>query len=291
MEFGSAIKKIRHDKNMTQKETAFQIVGRSYLSLIEGNKYFPSLTVFIKLLNRLSITYDEFIYILNDNSTPYNREVFIELSLSASSHNLKNLKKLEKEAQELYLSEGDYYLQHISLLSKSLRIYYENNNTPSEKTATALAPIKEYLLSCSNWYLYEMKLFNNSMFAFTIDDALFFSKLALKKIEHYSSFTEFQNSKQHMLLNLSTLLIAHKKYELAYEYSKKALEEANTHLLLYEKILSKLNLNICLILLNKEKEQATLEIKKLLDMLPILDLDQVKINYENILGKQKIIIT
>lgn len=285
MKLGDALKKIRVNKGLTQKEVAFEVTSRSYLSLLENNKYIPTFTLFDQLINRLSITYEEFIYILNDNTPPNSRSIFIELSLLANKHDLDGLKDLENRSFSLYQKEHHLYILHISLLSKSLRLYYENKNSPSDEISKILIPIKDYLLSCNSWHLYEMKLFNNSMFGFPIEDALLFSNLALKKIKHYSTFNEFQNSKQHMLLNLSTLLIAYNNYELAYDYATQALNEANTHLLLYERILSKLNMYMCQYLLNTDDTSAKQNISGLLNTLSVLDLDHVKKNYNDILNK------
>ena len=291
MEFGDAIKKIRTDKGLTQKEVAFQVTSRSYLSLIEGNKYTPSFTIFNQLLTRLSITHEEFLFVLDRNHTPLSHSLFVDITHLTLSYDLIGLQKLADTTYARYLKEHHLFLHHIHLLCKSLRNHLRNKYILTEQVSQVLIPVKNYLLSCNQWHLYEIQLFNHSMFGFSVKDTLFFSQLALKSIEQYDNFYECQPIKQQILLNLSTLLITHNQYKQAYYYSKKALSEANQHLLLYEKIIAKLNIFICRYFLHKQKSTTIKDIKQLLDTLPILDLQALKNHYEEKLSIMGINLT
>ncbi|WP_217809029.1 helix-turn-helix domain-containing protein, partial [Enterococcus sp. 7E2_DIV0204] len=66
MGFGLTIRKIREKKGLTQKKVCFDIVTMSYYSRIERDISDPSITIFLKILSRLNITFDEFMFIHNN---------------------------------------------------------------------------------------------------------------------------------------------------------------------------------------------------------------------------------
>ncbi|MFT8950240.1 MAG: helix-turn-helix transcriptional regulator, partial [Liquorilactobacillus hordei] len=64
---GPLIKKIRTDKNLTQKNVSSGIMSRSHLSELENGKYFPSYEKMLGLLQNLDISLMEFQTELGNN--------------------------------------------------------------------------------------------------------------------------------------------------------------------------------------------------------------------------------
>ncbi|EUJ45931.1 helix-turn-helix domain-containing protein [Listeria riparia] len=63
MNFGETIKKIRTDKNLTQTQLSEGILARNHLSQVENNNYVPAYDKFFSLLDRLNVTFEEFLLV------------------------------------------------------------------------------------------------------------------------------------------------------------------------------------------------------------------------------------
>lgn len=78
--YGPTIKAIRLEKNLPQKEVYSGVVSRSFFSKFEKGKSDISISKFKVLLDNLSLTFEEFLYIhngyKNDLDLIYNRIVF-----------------------------------------------------------------------------------------------------------------------------------------------------------------------------------------------------------------------
>ncbi|EUJ28181.1 helix-turn-helix domain-containing protein [Listeria cornellensis] len=102
MNFGETIKKIRKDKNFTQKELSEGILTRSHLSQIETNNYYPSYDKFFLLLNRLNVVFEEFLFVQNDQKMLFNQQIRSEISEAANMDDTEKLKNLAVTAKDLY---------------------------------------------------------------------------------------------------------------------------------------------------------------------------------------------
>lgn len=289
MLFGSVLKKVREDKNISQKKLSENIMSRTHLSEMENNKHYPSYEKFIHLLNKLNITYDEFLYELHDQKLPNEKDYFLKLSYAAAECNIEKLFILSNESFNLFNTTSNIKYKYISLISKALAHLYSNNGKVDTNIIIILQPIRTYLLSINNWHLYEIKLLNNCLFSFSFEEALYFGKQAVKSINYYNGFTEMQNTQQHLLLNLSTLCIENNQYKQGLILGKQALNLSNNHLLVFEKILSEINIAICNIKLNKRNEKKTLQ--KYVSMLYELEMDNTANDILAILNEQKITLS
>ncbi|MBC2174573.1 helix-turn-helix domain-containing protein [Listeria booriae] len=286
MNFGETIKKIRTDKNMTQTQLSEGILARNHLSQVENNNYFPSYDRVFMLLDRLNVTFEEFLFVQNDLQ-PHDKQQFrVEISDSANLHNLEQLEHLSKEADQLYESTSNIIYYHYSLLCKAV-FEYGTDNLISEAMVQYVAPIKKYLLDMDNWYLYELKLFSSILFALEVEEAVFFSRKAFKRLHAFRCFMEYQHTEQHLYLNLSTLCLEHGDFKAAKDFAKTAIDTATTHRLIYEKVCSELNHAIACIRLGEGSEHYE-TIRKNMVVLDYLGFDTLHKHFMLFLKKYEI---
>ncbi|MBC2170514.1 helix-turn-helix domain-containing protein [Listeria booriae] len=286
MNFGETIKKIRKDKNFTQKELSEGILTRSHLSQIETNNYYPSYDKFFLLLNRLNIVFEEFLFVQNDQQMLFSQQIRSKISEAANLNDTKQLENLATIAQDLHAETDNIMYYHYMLICKAL-ISYSINHKVNDEMITYVTPIKEYLFGMDNWYLYELKLFNNIIYALTIDEALLFSRTSLKRLGNFQYFLEFQHIEQNIYTNLSTFCLEYRDFKAAKNFAEIAIEKAKQHTLVYQKVCSELNHAIACINLGEDGHPYEV-IKKNMLIIKYLEFDNLHEHFLNFLKKFKI---
>ncbi|WAO22239.1 helix-turn-helix domain-containing protein [Paenilisteria newyorkensis] len=286
MNFGETIRKIRKDKNFTQKELSEGILTRSHLSQIETNNYYPSYDKFFLLLNRLNVIFEEFLFVQNDQKMLFNQQIRSEISEAANSNDTEKLKNLAVTANDLYDKTDNITYYHYMLICKAL-ISYNISHTVNDEMIEFVTPIKEYLFGMDNWYLYELKLFNNIIYALTVEEALLFARTSLKRLGNFQYFLEFRHIEQHIYTNLSTLCLEHRDFQAAKNFAEIAIEKATKYTLVYEKVCSELNHAIAIINLG-EDGNAYEVIRKNMLIIEYLEFDNLHEHFSSFLKKYEI---
>lgn len=286
MNFGETIRKIRKDKNFTQKELSEGILTRSHLSQIETNNYYPSYDKFFLLLNRLNVIFEEFLFVQNDQKMLFNQQIRSEISEAANLNDTEKLKNLAVTAKNLYEKTDNITYYHYMLICKAL-ISYSASHTVNDEMIQFVTPIKDYLFGMDNWYLYELKLFNNIIYALTVEEALLFSRTSLKRLGNFQYFLEFRHIEQHIYTNLSTLCLEHGDFKAAKNFAEIAIEKATKYTLIYEKVCSEINHAIACIKLD-EIGRSYEVIKKNMLIIEYLEFDNLHDHFSNFLKKFKI---
>ncbi|MBC1499693.1 helix-turn-helix domain-containing protein [Listeria weihenstephanensis] len=286
MNFGETIKKIRKDKNFTQKELSEGILTRSHLSQIETNNYYPSYDKFFLLLNRLNIVFEEFLFVQNDQKMLFNQHIRSQIGEAANMDDTEKLKDLAITAKDLYEKTENITYYHYMLICNAL-ISYSISHVVNDDMIQFVTPIKEYLFGMDNWYLYELKLFNNIIYALTVDEALLFSRTSLRRLANFQYFLEFQHIEQNIYTNLSTLCLEHKNFKAAKNFAETAIEKAKKYMLVYEKVCSELNHAIARIKLG-EDGNAYEVIEKNMLILKYLEFDSLHEHFSGFLKKFEI---
>ncbi|MBC2116943.1 helix-turn-helix domain-containing protein [Listeria booriae] len=286
MNFGDTLKKIRTDKRQTQAKLSEGILARNHLSQVENNNYIPAYDKFFLLLDRLNVTFEEFLSVQNDSKILFSRKLRSQISEAANLADTEALNDLSIEACELYEKTDNITYYHSMLICKAL-IAYNSDLTINQDMIEFVSPIKEYLFSMDNWYLYELKLFNNIIYALTVEEALLFSRTSLKRLDNFQYFLEFRHIEQHIYTNLSTLCLEHRDFEVAKRFAEIAIEKAAKYTLVYEKICSELNYAIACIKLTGD-ESAYEVIKQNMLIIRYLKFDDLHEHFSNFLKKFEI---
>lgn len=290
MDIGGTIKKIRRGKNITQKALAENILSRPHLSLIENNKSDISMSLLIQILEKLHLPVDEFVFLANDCSISESKSMALQLMNEANKANTKGLNNLLKDSKSKFKEYDSYEFYHISLLTEIYIRLLDNNFTINEEIQNIANPIKVYLFNLSDWYIYDLKLFSNSLFIFdvftveSIADKLFNS---LKKYELYpNSREDYLN----ILINMSTYFIEKEKYKLSLKFAYKGKQKTKNVDKIYENILLDINISIANIKLHIEPEKNITLIQNRLFLLDSLKFTKLKNHYENLLDKYGVVI-
>lgn len=286
---GTLIKKIRLEKGLSQKDIYEGIMTRQTYYLIESNSSMPSFDKFLLILEKLFITVDEFLNLLDSEHFPTEKTLYHELTKIIFNKNQNELSTLIKKTNQLYKKTNNTKYFHLKLIAQAMfYIHFEKKHfTKMDRLEKLMAPIKDYLTGIDSWYLYELKLLNNTLYCFTLDEAIALVTLISKKIEALSQTEEYQDIKLRIYLNLSFLCLKHKSYQSALHFSTLAEENAHINYRLFERIAAEINYELAKALLNKTNHLDE-KTHQLINLLKVLDFNEIANEYQKILSENQL---
>lgn len=200
---GNALRTIRKEKNIKQKELVTENLSISQLINIEKSIHIPSTDKFIYLLDRYNTTYDEFLNHL-DNTFLVEKKLLKEKLIEATrASNISILEKIAHKANTLYEKYNDIYFRHIELQTlASIELIRNNHDFTTAKKY--VNPIKEYFAKVDTWGMYELSLLNNCLYMFELDDVITFGNKLLSSINQDS---HLYNNKEIICILLNNFAI------------------------------------------------------------------------------------
>lgn len=283
---GNTIQRIRTGKNLTQSALSENIMSRPHLSLIEKDKYDLSFNSLLKLLQRMHISIEEFLYLTESYTVSETRKLSVQLMSAANKGSIIELKEVQKIAKNKINNKEDFEYYHLYLLAKVHIYLLENNFKIDEEVENMIQPIKCYLLNLSEWYIYDLKLLNNILFVFDLTSINSISKNVLKSLGKYKDYASAKNDYLFLLINMSTYYIEKKLYHKSLEYAYLGKEKVDNNI--YEKIVLDINISIANIKLGKKVKENKKLLNNRLYILDSLDFRELKKHFQKVLEQHDI---
>ncbi|EAH3957205.1 TPA: helix-turn-helix domain-containing protein [Listeria monocytogenes] len=203
---GMTIKEIRVSKNIKQEEIYNGLISRNVLWQIENNKIRTNYEILKEILNRLNVSFDEFLYIQNNfKSTPFqdleNRYYSIYTSIEIEV--LINLRK-DIEAYIEYHPTNPLLTDLNKCLNAIIAIEQEDNFF---KATAIVTPIWDRISKQNDWYWEDIQIMSHIFFMFEQETALNICKELFTKLNNYRNFQNADRLEISALLNISTMLL------------------------------------------------------------------------------------
>lgn len=288
MDIGGTIKKVREGKNISQEELAKNILSRPHLSLIENNKSDLSISLLLKLVEKLHIPIDEFFYIATNCSIPETKSLSLKLMNEANKANLIGLKHIQEYSIKKYELLGSYEFYHISLLAEIYINFLNNNFTINDDIKNIANPIKEYLFNLSEWYLYDLKLFNNVLFIFEISSVETIATKLLDSTSKYESYPNVREEYLNILINLSTFFIEKEAYQHSLKFALEGKKKLENEYKIYQNIVLDINISMANIKLSIKNKEHIGILKNRLFLLESFGFSELVKHYTKLFNKYKI---
>ena len=173
---GESFRLLRKERGYTLKTMSEGIVSFSYLSKFEKGKSDITLSTFVRLLRKLNMSVDEFLFFDNQVLTDYNK-VFKKMSIAYSKKDKSGLVSLYEKEMALYHETNNTYHRCNAIVISAIISDIDTNYTITKANQNFLI---DYLIGCSYWTHYEVSLFGNAMTIFP-DKSLM---ILLKEIEN-----------------------------------------------------------------------------------------------------------
>lgn len=286
MNIGGTIQRIRTGKNISQAVLSENIISRPHLSLIENDKYDLSFNTLLKLLQKMHISMEEFLYLTENYTVSEARKLSVQLMSAANKGSIDELEEIQKKAKSKLNSQEDFEYFHLYLLTKTYIYLWNNNFKLDEEVEKIVQPIKGYLLNLSEWYIYDLKLLNNILFVFDLSSIHSISKKVLKSLEKYKDYPSARNDYLFLLINMSTYYIEKGLYQESLEFSCLGKEKVNNNI--YEKIVLDINDSVANIKLGKESKKNKERLTNRLFIIDSLDFKELKNHFQELLEQHDI---
>lgn len=219
---GMTIKEIRVSKNIKQEEIYTNLISRNVLWQIENDKIRTNYETMKEILNRLNVSFNEFLYIQNNfKSTPIQKlenrynSIYTSIELDV----LIDLKK-DIEAYLEYHPGNPLLNDLMKSLSAIIAIEQEDNFA---KATTIVTPIWDRISKQNDWYWEDIQIMSHIFYMFEQDTALNICRELFSKLNNYRDFQNADRLEISTLLNISTMLLDKGKLDEAEKYLEKCI--------------------------------------------------------------------
>lgn len=264
IELGTLLKEIRVSQSYNQEHVCKGIISRVYLSLIESNKHSPSVSILMKLLNRLNIDLNELLFLIyqkNNNSDEY---IYLEHIENYANYSDSEYNHLKKALHNKYVQTGQIRYTQFSILIEAHRKF--KTGVDLKEIKKLVAPIKDYILGLNSWLIYDFRLFNNALFCFSVEEILDMMHMISGYIKKYELFFKESENILNFICNFCTLLLLDNKMTLALKYAGLGEEIAIKNKRVYQQIFLKCIIYYSKIKIDKEEKNYIKELEKLLSV-------------------------
>lgn len=177
MEIGSLFKKIRISKNIKTRNVYTGVMDSSNYWRFEQGYISPSADTFIKLLAKINISLEEFIFEDEEKTITKHKipsvieyeDVYEYLHICCSNQKTKEIDSIITKASDLFEKNKQLRFKHLATIAKIEKKKILNKNIQE----VDINIIKQYLMKCEKWNYYEFYLFNNSVEILELDCSLY----------------------------------------------------------------------------------------------------------------------
>ena len=196
MGHGEFIKKIRQEKNLTQKELAEGILSKNFLSKFERGESKITSEIFLKLLERLNVSLDEFEQLV---TAKHSQKDFLQkLETFKSQKDEYLLENLEIEEKQLFQSDRNRRHLHNQILVEAHLQYLQGKNIDVKQKRV----IQSYLFEVEEWGDYEWELFGNIVFCLSTKETHLYLDSIFRKARLGKQDTMHKRMLCRILLNI-----------------------------------------------------------------------------------------
>ncbi|MBC1917029.1 helix-turn-helix domain-containing protein [Listeria seeligeri] len=209
---GMTIKEIRVSKNIKQEAIYSNLISRNLLWQIENDKINTSYDVFKEILNRLNVSFDEFLYIQNNfKSTPL-QELQNRYNTIYTSIEIEILMDLKNDI-DTYLEhhQNSPFLKDLERCLTAIIQIEQEQNDDFTKASSIVKPIWERISKQNDWYWEDIQIMSHIFYMFEQETALNICKELFAKLNNYRDFQNADRLEISTLLNISTMLLIQNK--------------------------------------------------------------------------------
>lgn len=205
--YGETVRQIREQKGLTMKVVADGICSISFLSKFERGDSDITLGLFTKVLDKLMMSFDEFLFVHNEFQLRQLEQFFKEIGRAYKQGDSNTLRKLkEQETKKSKHSGVERYQYHILMLQMYESII-DNKMMNEEVHKSDIQRLADYFFSVEVWGHYEFMLYNATMFFLETEMVLQLSRTAYEKSIRYKEFQQVNEVIGTILMNTITYLL------------------------------------------------------------------------------------
>lgn len=277
---GEIFRKVRESKGLKLKDFSEEGLSTSHLSRFENGESEITVSKFLSALNKLKISLDEFMYIVNDFHCDEVSELVHEIQNCIFNNDAIKLNSLLIEEVESPSKERRFHYLNIILI----KIHLQEITGKKCYSTADLNYLTDYLFSIDYWGYYELLLFINTIDVLSISSLIILSKEMIKRSDFYSDVPKNRQLISCLALNTYIVCILRGKLLDACYFEKKLKSFNFDETELYERLIFRYAQYLYNYRQNKDKK-SLFEIKKIIAALKLAGCYGMADKYENYLKK------
>lgn len=225
--FGATYKKIRKSRCITQESVCQNLISRTTLSKFENNKLVPSITVFFKLLDRIDISMDEFIYIGKNYQISKKKELVNNFFSIFTNKSIEDLNSLHQQCINFLKENESKTIELLIWVIESLVELSSNDNKKIPCLPKVMLSIPwENLQQYSAWSLDDIKIINCCLYMFPFDVAMNISTQLINQLLKYEKLQDLFLLQSAIYLNVTLLCLQNGETEKGKSYVELAIQKS-----------------------------------------------------------------
>ncbi len=205
--YGETLRHIRENKGLTMKELADGICSISFLSKFERGDSDITLGLFTRVLEKLMMSFDEFLFIHHKFQPSQLEQFFKSISNAYKRSDSDALRKLKEQETKKWKQSGvETYHYHVLMLQMYESII-DNKAIDKELNEEDIQKLSDYLFGVEVWGHYEFMLYNATMLFLDAEMVLQLSRTAYEKSIRYQEFQKVNDVIGTILMNTIIYLL------------------------------------------------------------------------------------
>lgn len=215
MKIGLMIKKLRINKKIRSKNFYKGLLTRPAIVKFENGESDTSVERFLKMLQRLNITLEEFYYLYHEPNNVDDQLLSVAAYKQAFYNmDIAKLQIIAKASKEKYLEIGNEKYLHNKALVNLLMDSIEQKKRYQDD----LDVIRQYLVECDFWGYYELTLFINTLSFYSNEFIDIAYKKTKENLTNYQHLIRYKNEISILLFNIIEKKIRSNNIKSAYFY-------------------------------------------------------------------------
>ena len=213
--YGETFRTIRKQKGYTMKQVSQGIVSISFLSKFELGASDISLTSFIELLQRVSVTFEEFQFLNQNNRIDLLELFFQEAADAYLNRDLPQIDRLKKQELDKWVKTT---LEPFRCNAIMLNVYESIiRNTEFIVAKEDLEFLYDYLFKVEVWGYYELHLYSSTILLMNPDMVITLSETVYKKSDPMKQHPKLHKAIISIMINTLIYLTGGQSPKFLYE--------------------------------------------------------------------------
>ncbi|WP_042224199.1 helix-turn-helix domain-containing protein [Oceanobacillus manasiensis] len=201
VEYGITIRIIRKQKGITLKELADGVCSVSFLSKFERGDSDITLGLMTKILEKLMMNFDEFLYIHHDFQPDKLEQFFKSAGSAYLNRDVKHLKQLKSEQLKKGQQYGVETYHYNALLIEVYESLVDAEYQGEDVQETDIRLLADYLFRVEVWGYYELMLYNGTLLLLEADMVIMLSRTAYEKSARFRGYPKIHDAITAVLFN------------------------------------------------------------------------------------------
>lgn len=217
--YGGTLRGIRQQKGLRMQELAEGICSVSFLSKFERGDSDITLGLFTRILEKLMISFDEFLSIHNDYQNDLLEQFFQNVSTAYKNRNSVQLKLLREQEMKKWRQLEANTSSYNVLLIQVYEMIVNKKAIGKAVNESDIRRLSDYLFSVEIWGYYEFMLYNATMLFLQPKMVVQLSRTAYEKSSRYRNYKKVNDVISTIIMNTITYLlgpVTHFDEKLAY---------------------------------------------------------------------------